>query len=64
MHHNQTELHSTSEIAHAFAEAFQSNNSNANYEENFLIFKNETENNITINHHPQPDNRNTITHSI
>ncbi|CAI6345322.1 unnamed protein product [Macrosiphum euphorbiae] len=56
MHHNQTELHSTSEIAHAFAETFQSNNSNANYEENFLNFKNETENNITINPYPQPDN--------
>jgi len=43
MHHNQTELHSTLEIAHVFAESFQSNNSNANYEEKFLIFKNETE---------------------
>jgi len=56
MHHNQTEPHPTPEIAHAFAESFQSNNSNANYEEFFSIIKNENEKNITINTYPQPDN--------
>lgn len=57
MHHNQTELHSTPDFAHAFAKSFQFNNSNANYEDNFLIYKNESKKKIiTINPYPQPDN--------
>lgn len=57
MHHNQTELHSTPDLAHAFAKSFQLNNSNTNYEDNFLIYKNESQKKIiTINSYPQPDN--------
>lgn len=55
MHHNHTELNSAPEIAQAFAESFQTNSSNTNYDEDFLILKNETENNFTININPQPD---------
>lgn len=55
MHYNHTELNSAPEIAQAFAESFQTNSSNTNYEDDFLKFKNETENNFTINLNPQPD---------
>jgi len=56
MHLKQAELHSAPEIAQAFAESFQSNNSSTNYEDNFLIYKNETEKTFIFNSNPQPNN--------
>jgi len=41
------------EIAQAFADLFQTNNSNQNHTESFLIHKNEVENSSVIDHLPQ-----------